>query len=85
MSSRNSERAALHGPWPSPAEELQGTYGDQYEIHRELLRRGRHGDWIASPLPGVSGRKELRAASIAELADQLRDADSATREESADE
>lgn len=85
MSSRNSERAALHGPWPSLAEELQALYGDRYEIYRELLEDGRHGDWVARPLPSVSDRAELRAASIPKLVEQLSAAVDETLEEAADD
>ncbi|MEV5707272.1 hypothetical protein [Actinoallomurus sp. NPDC052274] len=86
MSSRNSERAALHGPWPSPAEELQGLYGEQYEIYRELGEDGRHGDWVAHPLPSASHLGELRAADIRKLAERLQAAaDEVPEEETADE
>ncbi|GAB3977709.1 hypothetical protein GCM10029978_068240 [Actinoallomurus acanthiterrae] len=84
MSSRNSERDGLHGPWPSRPEELQAIYGDRFEIYRELLDGGRHGDWVARPLPGTGESAELRATQIDDLAEQLAAATSA-RGEATDE
>lgn len=59
--------ATLHGPWPTPAEVLAATYGAEWDIFRELLDDGTHGDWIASRADGA----EHRAAGIEDLADLL--------------
>ncbi|HEX4817582.1 MAG TPA: SAM-dependent methyltransferase [Nonomuraea sp.] len=42
------ERAeSLQGPWPSPIEELQAEYSEDWVIWREQKDDGSHGDWIA--------------------------------------
>ncbi|WP_242892358.1 hypothetical protein [Actinomadura litoris] len=59
-------------PRPSQAETLRAEYGDTWDIWREVLPGGGHGDWIAERLSGES--QTLRADNIAELADLLREA-----------
>lgn len=47
MDDEGDPRELLHGPWPSPAEELSGLYGADWDIYRVLLPDGKHGNWIA--------------------------------------
>ncbi|GII91958.1 hypothetical protein Ssi02_21890 [Sinosporangium siamense] len=58
---------SLHGPWPTPIEELGAEFGDTWEIWREVDPAGRHGDWFARRLDGLG---ETLSASDA---DSLRD------------
>ena len=81
MDSRILRKQHLHGPWPSPIEELQARYAADWEIYRDLLPEGKHGDWIAKHLrPGQRGTSEVRAGSVESLAQQLE----AAREEHGD-
>ena len=76
MDHEQARRDTLHGPWPTPAEELQGLYGDTWNIHRELGSNGHHGDWIAERWDPIDGEtNKLIAADIESLADQLAAAD----------
>lgn len=54
-------------PRPSPAETLAGEYPD-WLIYREY-NSGRHGDWVAARRGELA--RELRAATVAELAELL--------------
>jgi len=54
-------------PCPSPAEVLRAEHGHAWEIWREVLPDGRHGDWLAQTLPGVSPHRLLRARTVVEL------------------
>jgi hypothetical protein len=72
MDCRTRRREALHGPWPSPIEELQALYADEWEIYRDLLLGGKHGDWIAKRLrPRDHSTSLLRAPSVDALARKL--------------
>lgn len=73
MDSRISRKPHLkHRPWPSPSEELQARYAGDWEIYRELLREGTHGDWVAKRLrPIQDGTEEIRATSVDSLARKL--------------
>lgn len=62
-------------PHPSQAEALRAEYGHSWDIWREVLPGGRHGDWLAETVPGVAEHRQLRAASIDELTTQLREAE----------
>jgi hypothetical protein len=70
------DRSELHGPWPSPAEELEATYGDEWEIWRERLPDGSHGVWCARRWAADGGPDEegeqVRAATIEALGAALR-------------
>jgi hypothetical protein len=73
MDSRISRKPHLkHHPWPSPSEKLQARYAGDWEIYRELLRGGTHGDWVAKRLrPTQDGTDEIRATSVDSLAQKL--------------
>jgi alkylhydroperoxidase family enzyme len=73
MDDENNRKDLLHGPWPSLAEELSGRYGADWEIYREILPNGKHGDWIAERRPTGEGAPKLRAKRLELLADRLRD------------
>jgi hypothetical protein len=69
------EEAETH-PQPSPAEALQAEFGDRFQISRDLLPGGSHGDWVARPWPSSDDRhvdpdQEFRAPSISDLRDLL--------------
>lgn len=61
-------------PHPSPAEMLRAEYGHVWDIWRELLPGGRHGDWLAEMLPSAGESRHLRAATVEALERLLRDA-----------
>lgn len=67
---------AVETPHPSPAETLRAEYGHAWDIWRELLPSGSHGDWIARCLPTAADPdaepQELRASGIEALAEKLR-------------
>ena len=67
--------ATVDTPRPSSAEELRAEYGHMWDIWREVLPEGHHGDWLAETLPNVAEQRSLRAASVEELADLLREVD----------
>ncbi|MFB4312959.1 hypothetical protein [Actinomadura sp. 21ATH] len=60
-------------PRPSASEQLIADYGHAWEIWRELLPEGRHGDWMARAItPGADGQhQQLRASTIPALRDLL--------------
>lgn len=59
-------------PQPSPSEVLLATYGDEWDIWREMKPDGSHGDWLAEHL--VKGTpSQLRASSVEALAELLRE------------
>ncbi|WP_131739350.1 hypothetical protein [Actinomadura roseirufa] len=61
-------------PHPSQAELLQCEFAGEWDIWRELVPTGRHGDWIAERVPGDTAEPtRLRAASVRELAELLRE------------
>ncbi|GAA4226155.1 hypothetical protein GCM10022254_10250 [Actinomadura meridiana] len=66
--------ATVETPRPSAAETLRAKYGDEWDIWRELLPGGRHGDWLAETRPGVEPHQILRAATVNALTEQLREA-----------
>ncbi|MBB6174198.1 hypothetical protein HNR23_004258 [Nocardiopsis mwathae] len=47
---RAEERAALHGPWPTPIEIIAAEFAD-WDISRDLGTDGTHGDWQARHIP----------------------------------
>ncbi|GAA1980436.1 hypothetical protein GCM10009799_01970 [Nocardiopsis rhodophaea] len=47
---RAEERAALHGPWPTPIEIIAAEF-PEWDIGRDLKADGRHGDWRAHHTP----------------------------------
>ncbi|WP_067796524.1 hypothetical protein [Actinomadura formosensis] len=57
----------METPRPSPAEELHAKHGHAWEIWREVLPGGRHGDWVAHTLPGAPSYRRLRARTVEEL------------------
>ncbi|TYB44202.1 hypothetical protein [Actinomadura chibensis] len=67
--------ATVETPRPSQAEELRAEYGDRWDIWREVLPTGRHGDWLAETVPAAPEHAVLRASSIDELARLLREED----------
>lgn len=67
--------ATVDPPQPSPAERLLAEYGDRWDIWREMLPGGQHGDWLAETLPGAPEHHLLRAATIEDLAEHLRKAE----------
>lgn len=70
--SEEARRDTLRDPSPTVAEELQAAYGEDWEIYRELLSGGKHGDWIARRLrPIEDGTNELRALTVDSLAERL--------------
>lgn len=72
MKSVDTRRDHLHGPWPSLIERLEALYGSGWEIYRELLPGGTHGDWIAKRLRTEdAGAPELRAPTPQSLAEKL--------------
>lgn len=72
MDQRRAQKDALHGPWPSPAEELQGLYGDTWNIYRELGTNGDHGDWVAERWTLTEGRtNKLTAGNLDRLRESL--------------
>jgi hypothetical protein len=73
MDSAYTRRDSLHGPWPSDIEQLQALYVSDWEIYRERLPGGAHGDWIAKRLrPKDGSATELRGSTSDHLAEQLR-------------
>lgn len=68
--------ATVETPRPSQAEALRAEYGDEWEIWRELLPGGGHGDWIAEELHGTGDDEpvRLRAATVEGLAEKLSEA-----------
>jgi hypothetical protein len=72
MDNTKAHKNALDGPWPSLAEEIQAIFGADWEIYREILSEGRHGDWIARRLRPVEGDEtEIRATGVRSLAERL--------------
>ena len=72
MDCRTRRREALHGPWPSPIEELQALYAADWEIYRDLLPGGKHGDWIANRREPAAGKvNKITAPHVDSLARQL--------------
>jgi hypothetical protein len=66
-------------PRPSTAEKLVAEYGHAWDIWRDLLPQGGHGDWIAQRYPAPDAppdapREELRAPSIDQLRSLLEEA-----------
>lgn len=62
-------------PRPSEAEKLIADYGHAWDIWRELLPGGGHGDWVADRLPGTGEEpQQLRAATVEDLRQALREA-----------
>ncbi|WP_030163424.1 hypothetical protein [Spirillospora albida] len=61
-------------PHPSPAEALHAEYGHTWNIWRQTLPDGRHGDWLAEPVNGPEDRV-LRAPNVEALAVLLRAAE----------
>jgi hypothetical protein len=73
---RHDRAADLHGPWPSPAEELEARYGDEWEIWRDRRSDGSHGDWCARRW-ATDGqpddeREQVQASTIEALDEVLR-------------
>jgi hypothetical protein len=66
--------ATVETPRPSAAETLRAEYGDEWDIWREALPGGKHGDWLAETLPDVEPHALLRARTVKKLAEQLREA-----------
>lgn len=62
-------------PEPSQAERLLAEFGDRWDIWREVLPGGRHGDWCAETLPGAPAHCLMRAATVEELGARLREAE----------
>lgn len=58
-------------PRPTQAEALRAEHGDEWDIWRELLPGGGHGNWIAERLDGT---RRLTAATVEDLDQQLREA-----------
>jgi hypothetical protein len=72
MDCRTRRRDSLHGPWPSHIEELQALYAGGWEIYRDLLPGGKHGDWIAKRREPALGRvNEITTRDVDSLARQL--------------
>lgn len=72
MDNQHTQEDSLHGPWPSPAEELLGLYGDDWDIYRELVDSGHHGPWVAKRRTPIQDRNnKLTAASVDLLREQL--------------
>jgi hypothetical protein len=46
---------------------LRAKHGPIWDIWREVLPGGRHGDWLAQTLPGASSHRLLRARTVEEL------------------
>jgi hypothetical protein len=69
MDDEDDLKELLHGPWPSPAEELSGLYGAEWDIYRVLLPDGRHGNWIAEKR---EGSERIVAKNIELLGRRLR-------------
>ena len=53
----------LHGPWPSPADELTGLYGQEWNIYRERTF-GSHGGWVAERRVPLPLHTEVRRAGL---------------------
>lgn len=62
---------AVETPQPSPAEVLLATYGDTWEIWREVKPDSTHGDWHAER---HGDHKQLRAPTVQALGEQIREA-----------
>jgi hypothetical protein len=72
MDHEQARKDALHGPWPSAVEALQGLYGDTWNIYRELTTSGQHGGWVAvrwNPIEGHANK--ITAADIDRLRESL--------------
>jgi hypothetical protein len=54
---------------------LRAKHGHAWDIWREVLPDGRHGDWLAQTLPSGSPQQLLRARTVEELDARLREAD----------
>jgi hypothetical protein len=71
-----TQEEADASPQPSPAEALQAEFGDRFEIWRQRLPDGSHGEWVARPWRTSDhstdvADHELRAPSITKLRELL--------------